>query len=131
MHGRSHDNDRGAGRGLRQARRRLRARKACAEGRVSEGEAIPRDRGIERAPPGAPEKPDDKETDNAENHACRRGMRHGCNDDDRRGWQLAPTEPKAAIQTTGAAEASLAPISVFEMMGRHGKSLPAQAWDAF
>jgi hypothetical protein len=46
-------------------------------------------------------------------------------------WQLAPTEPKAAIQTTGAAEASLAPISVFEMMGRHGKSLPAQAWDAF
>ncbi len=47
------------------------------------------------------------------------------------GWRLAPTQPKAAIETTGAAAASLAPVSPFEMMGRHGNSLPVQAWDAF
>ena len=46
------------------------------------------------------------------------------------GWRFAPTEPNAATATTGAA-ARLAPISPFEMMARHGKSLPVQAWDAF
>ena len=47
------------------------------------------------------------------------------------GWRFAPTEPKAAIETSGAAAASLAPLSPFELMGRHGRSLPVQAWDAF
>ena len=47
------------------------------------------------------------------------------------GWRFAPTEPKAAIETSGAAPASLAPLSPFELMGRHGRSLPVQAWDAF
>jgi len=47
------------------------------------------------------------------------------------GWRFAPTESKTAIETTGAAAASLAPLSPFEMMVSHGKSLPVQAWDAF
>ena len=47
------------------------------------------------------------------------------------GWRFAPTEPKSAIETTGSAASSLAALSPFEMMGRHGKSLPVQAWDAF
>ena len=47
------------------------------------------------------------------------------------GWRFAPTEPKAANETSGAAAASLAPLSPFELMGRHGRSLPVQAWDAF
>jgi len=48
------------------------------------------------------------------------------------GWRFAPTEPNAAIESTGAAAAaSLAPLSPFEMMVSHGKSLPVQAWDAF
>ncbi|MBV8240530.1 MAG: hypothetical protein JOY75_07005 [Hyphomicrobiales bacterium] len=46
------------------------------------------------------------------------------------GWNFGAPEPKAAIAT---AEAAVAPtlISPFELMVRHGKSLPAEAWDAF
>ena len=44
------------------------------------------------------------------------------------GWDFGAPEPKAAIAT---AEAAATPISPFEIMVRHGKSLPMEAWDAF
>jgi len=46
------------------------------------------------------------------------------------GWDFGRPEPKAAIATAeAAAEANL--ISLFELMVRHGKNLPMEAWDAF
>ena len=46
------------------------------------------------------------------------------------GWNFGAPEPKAVIATAeAAAEANL--ISPFELMVRHGKSLPMEAWDAF
>jgi hypothetical protein len=46
------------------------------------------------------------------------------------GWNFGAPEPKAGIATAeAAAEANL--ISPFELMVRHGKSLPMEAWDAF
>jgi hypothetical protein len=46
------------------------------------------------------------------------------------GWKFGAPQPKAAIATAEAAPV-VKLISPFEMMVRHGKSLPAQAWDAF
>ena len=46
------------------------------------------------------------------------------------GWDFGAPEPKAAIATAEAAAAAT-PISPFEIMVRHGKSLPTEAWDAF
>jgi hypothetical protein len=46
------------------------------------------------------------------------------------GWSFGLPEPKAAIATADAA-ASATPISPLEIMVRHGKSLPVEAWDAF
>ena len=47
------------------------------------------------------------------------------------GWNFGAPEPKAAIATAEAAAAAATPISPFEIMVRHGKSLPLEAWDAF
>jgi len=46
------------------------------------------------------------------------------------GWNFGAPEPKVAIAT---AEASVAAdlMSPFELMVRHGKNLPMEAWDAF
>jgi hypothetical protein len=46
------------------------------------------------------------------------------------GWKFGAPEPKPTIAT---AEAAAAPILItpFEIMVRHGKSLPMEAWDAF
>ena len=46
------------------------------------------------------------------------------------GWNFGASEPKAAI-TTAEAAAAAELISPFEIMVRHGKNLPAEAWDAF
>ena len=46
------------------------------------------------------------------------------------GWNFGVPEPKAAIATAEAAAAATL-ISPFEIMVRHGKSLPTEAWDAF
>ena len=46
------------------------------------------------------------------------------------GWNFGAPEPKAAIATADAATAA-ALISPFELMVRHGKNLPMEAWDAF
>ncbi len=46
------------------------------------------------------------------------------------GWKFGASEPKAAIATTEAVAAANL-ISPFEIMVRHGKSLPTEAWDAF
>ena len=46
------------------------------------------------------------------------------------GWNFGASEPKAAIATADAAAAADL-ISPFEIMVRHGKSLPVEAWDAF
>ena len=46
------------------------------------------------------------------------------------GWNFGAPEPKAAIATAEAAVAAEL-ISPFEIMVRHGKSLPTEAWDAF
>lgn len=46
------------------------------------------------------------------------------------GWNFGAPEPKAAIATADAATAT-ALISPFELMVRHGKNLPMEAWDAF
>ena len=46
------------------------------------------------------------------------------------GWDFGAPEPKAAIATAEAAAAATL-ISPFEIMVRHGKSLPTEAWDAF
>jgi hypothetical protein len=46
------------------------------------------------------------------------------------GWNFGASEPKAAIATADAAVAADL-ISPFEIMVRHGKSLPVEAWDAF
>jgi hypothetical protein len=46
------------------------------------------------------------------------------------GWKFGAPEPKAGIATAkAAAPANL--IAPFELMVRHGKSLPVEAWDAF
>ena len=46
------------------------------------------------------------------------------------GWNFRAGEPKAAIATAEAAVAADL-ISPFEIMVRHGKNLPMEAWDAF
>jgi len=46
------------------------------------------------------------------------------------GWNFGSPEPKAAIGTAEAAAAAEL-ISPFEIMVRHGKNLPVEAWDAF
>jgi hypothetical protein len=46
------------------------------------------------------------------------------------GWDFGSPEPKAATAAADAAAAAT-PISPFEIMVRHGKNLPAEAWDAF
>ena len=46
------------------------------------------------------------------------------------GWNSSAPEPKAAIATADAATVA-ALISPFELMVRHGKNLPMEAWDAF
>jgi hypothetical protein len=46
------------------------------------------------------------------------------------GWKFGAPAPKAAIATADAAPAANL-IAPFELMVRHGKSLPAEAWDAF
>ena len=46
------------------------------------------------------------------------------------GWNFGAPEPKAVIATAEAAVAADL-ISPFEIMVRHGKSLPIEAWDAF
>jgi hypothetical protein len=46
------------------------------------------------------------------------------------GWNFGASEPKAAIATAEAAVAADV-MSPFEIMVRHGKNLPVEAWDAF
>ena len=46
------------------------------------------------------------------------------------GWDFGAPEPKAATATAEAAAAADL-ISPFEIMVRHGKNLPTEAWDAF
>jgi hypothetical protein len=46
------------------------------------------------------------------------------------GWKFGAPEPKAVIATADAAAAENR-IAPFELMVRHGKSLPVEAWDAF
>ena len=46
------------------------------------------------------------------------------------GWNFGAPEPKAAIATADAAAAAQL-IAPFEIMVRHGKNLPMEAWDAF
>jgi len=46
------------------------------------------------------------------------------------GWNFGAPEPKAVIATADAAVAADL-ISPFEIMIRHGKNLPMEAWDAF
>jgi hypothetical protein len=46
------------------------------------------------------------------------------------GWNFGASEPKAAIVTAEAAVAADV-MSPFEIMVRHGKNLPMEAWDAF
>ena len=46
------------------------------------------------------------------------------------GWDFGAPEPKAAIATAEAAVAADL-ISPFEIMIRHGRNLPVEAWDAF
>jgi hypothetical protein len=46
------------------------------------------------------------------------------------GWNFGAPEPKVAIATAEAAAAAEL-ISPFEIMVRHGKNLPVEAWDAF
>jgi hypothetical protein len=46
------------------------------------------------------------------------------------GWKFGALKPKAAIATSEAVAAANL-ISPFEIMVRHGKSLPKEAWDAF
>jgi len=46
------------------------------------------------------------------------------------GWKFGAPAPKAGIATADAAPAANL-IAPFELMVRHGKSLPAEAWDAF
>jgi hypothetical protein len=46
------------------------------------------------------------------------------------GWKFGAPAPKAAIATADAAAAANL-ISPFELMVRHGKNLPVEAWDAF
>ena len=46
------------------------------------------------------------------------------------GWKFGALKPKAAIATSEAVAAANL-ISPFEIMVRHGKSLPTEAWDAF
>ena len=45
------------------------------------------------------------------------------------GWNFGAGEPKAAITTAEAAVAADL-MSPFELMVRHGKNLPMEAWDA-
>ena len=45
------------------------------------------------------------------------------------GWNFGSPEPKAIGTAEAAAAAEL--ISPFEIMARHGKNLPVEAWDAF
>jgi hypothetical protein len=46
------------------------------------------------------------------------------------GWNFGAPEPKVAIASAEAAAAAT-PISPFEIMVRHGRNLPVEAWDAF
>jgi hypothetical protein len=46
------------------------------------------------------------------------------------GWKFGAPAPKAVIATADAAAAANL-IAPFELMVRHGKGLPAEAWDAF
>ena len=46
------------------------------------------------------------------------------------GWNFGAPEPKVAIATAEPAAAAEL-ISPFEIMVRHGKNLPVEAWDAF
>ena len=46
------------------------------------------------------------------------------------GWKFGAPAPKAAIATADAAGAANL-IAPFELMVRHGKNLPVEAWDAF
>jgi hypothetical protein len=46
------------------------------------------------------------------------------------GWKFGTPEPKAVIATAEAAAAAKL-ISPFEIMVRHGKNVPVEAWDAF
>jgi hypothetical protein len=46
------------------------------------------------------------------------------------GWKFGAPAPKAVIATADAAAAANL-IAPFELMVRHGKSLPVEAWDAF
>jgi len=46
------------------------------------------------------------------------------------GWGFGTPEPKAAIATAEAAVAADL-IWPFEIMIRHGRNLPVEAWDAF
>jgi len=46
------------------------------------------------------------------------------------GWNFGAPEPKVTIATAEAA-ATAELISPFEIMVRHGKNLPVDAWDAF
>jgi hypothetical protein len=46
------------------------------------------------------------------------------------GWKFGAPAPKAVLATADAAAAANL-IAPFELMVRHGKSLPAEAWDAF
>ena len=46
------------------------------------------------------------------------------------GWDFGAPEPKAAVATADAAVAANL-ISPIEIMVRHGRNLPVEAWDAF
>jgi hypothetical protein len=46
------------------------------------------------------------------------------------GWKFGAPEPKAVIATAEAAAAANL-IAPFELMVKHGKNLPVEAWDAF
>ena len=71
-----------------------------------------------------------KEIGNAQNNSCRRDLRRGWNAMIIAGWDFGTPEPKAAIATAEAAVAADL-ISPFEIMIRHGRNLPVEAWDAF
>ena len=45
------------------------------------------------------------------------------------GWNFGAGEPKAIATAEAAVAADL--MSPFELMVRHGKNLPMEAWDAF
>lgn len=46
------------------------------------------------------------------------------------GWKFGAPAPTAGIATAEAAAAANL-IAPFELMVRHGKSLPVESWDAF